>query len=123
MKVGIDLVSVKRFIDKIDDNRLLAHLFTKEESAHIAEMNSPQARAERIAGKFAAKEAVVKAFGTGISSVISWLDITILPDELGKPVVTLSKKAQELMKNLKIKEIDVSISHTESDAVAICVAN
>ena len=123
MKVGIDLVSVKRFIDKIDDNRLLAHLFTKEERAHIAEMNSLQARAERIAGKFAAKEAVVKAFGTGISSVISWLDITILPDELGKPVVTLSKKAQELMKNLKIKEIDISISHTESDVVAICVAN
>ena len=110
MKVGIDMVEVSRFFD------------TKKEREHIEQLSNQQARAERIAGKFAGKEAVVKMLGTGIDKGVKWTEIEILPNELGKPVVSFSGVTKEIAQSLKIKEMDISISHTRDNAVAICIA-
>ncbi len=122
MKVGIDIVKVERFLDKINDGKFLSRVFTHAEREHIKEISTPQGQAERMAGKFCAKEAVSKMFGTGIDKGITWLDIEILPDSLGKPCLNLKGTAKKMAESLKLKNIDISISHTDKDAIAICVA-
>ncbi|MBQ7977996.1 MAG: holo-ACP synthase [Clostridia bacterium] len=122
MKVGIDMVEVSRFFDKCENVAFLSRVFTKKEREHIEQLSNQQARAERIAGKFAGKEAVVKMLGTGIDKGVKWTEIEILPNELGKPVVSFSGVTKEIAQSLKIKEMDISISHTHDNAVAICIA-
>lgn len=122
MKVGIDLVEVARFEDKVSDVAFLARVFTKREREHIEDMSSVAGRTERIAGKFACKEAVVKMLGTGIDKGVKWAEIEILPNELGKPVVHFYGNTQKFVESLKLKEIDISISHTATLATAICIA-
>lgn len=122
MRVGIDLVEVARFIEKIEDSAFLARVFTKAEREHIENLSSVAGRAERVAGKFAGKEAVVKMLGTGIDKGVKWAEIEILPNELGKPQVTFYGNTKKIVESLKVKDIDISISHTANNAVAICVA-
>ncbi len=123
MRVGTDICEVSRFADKVDDIKFLNRVFTKKERAHIETLNVKQARMERMAGKFCAKEAVLKLLGTGLDKGIKWLDIEILPDENGKPCVVFSGMALKIKENLKIKEIELSISHTATMAMAVCASN
>ena len=122
MKVGIDIVEISRFLDKAHDNAFITRIFTKREREHIMELNSVEGIAERMAGKFASKEAVAKMLGTGIDKGIKWTDIEILPDTLGKPTLNLHGFAKEYFNALKLKEADISISHSNTQAIAICVA-
>ena len=122
MKVGIDAVDIDRFKVKVNDKSFWKRIYTAREQAHIEEFSNLAGVAERMAGKFAAKEAVVKMLGTGIDKGIKWTDIEILPNSLGKPMVNLTGFAKQHFEAFKLKEIDISITHTAEFATAICVA-
>ena len=79
-------------------------------------------RAQFFAGRFAAKEAVGKALGTGISGDIAWKDIEILRDVNGAPLVSLSGETLDVANALGVTRWLLSISHTETYAVASAIA-
>jgi holo-[acyl-carrier protein] synthase len=74
--------------------------------------------AARLSGRFAAKEAVLKALGTGLRAGINWTEVETLPDALGRPIVTLHGEAARRAAQLGITTVLVSISHTGDYAVA-----
>ena len=86
-----------------------------------AELEYCGKRAESLAGRFAAKEAVAKALGTGIGDV-SWKEIEILGDEQNAPILTLHGMAENKAKELGLTTWSVSISHSQSKSVAFAVA-
>ena len=123
MRVGIDLVEIKRFSKDIYSQSFLNRVFTKGEIEHIKSVSAFSFQLERLAGKFAAKEAVLKMLGVGIGNGVTLLEIEILPDHWGKPTLAVSGNAQKMMKMLGLNNVDVSISHTSTHATAICVAS
>ena len=113
--IGTDIIEIAR-IQKVAQGTtsFLNKAFTQKEQAYFFKKHY---KAETIAGIFAAKEAISKAFGTGFRS-FSLVDIEILPDALGKPVVTVYNNAKELLTQIGAREIQVSISHCKEYAVA-----
>jgi holo-[acyl-carrier protein] synthase len=113
--VGIDFVQVKRIKSSLDKfgEHFLKRIFTQEEVEYCQKKKKPEIH---LAARFAAKEATMKALGTGWSSGIKWTDIKIKNNEKGKPEIQLEGKAQELLQNRKIV---VSLSHTDEYAVAV----
>ena len=103
--------SVERF-----GSRFLDRVYTE------AEQDYCRGRAPQLAGRFAAKEAISKALGTGIRR-IHWRNIEILPNRAGKPEVTLHGRAKERFDSLGLSAIDVSISHSRDNAVAVAIAS
>ena len=93
----------------------VARILTAEEQKYCARYADPT---ERIAGRFAAKEAILKAFGTGLAKGLSWRQIEILPDSHGAPQVSFSGKAASQMRLLHATHCHVSISHDTTHAVA-----
>lgn len=106
--IGIDIVELER-MEKIYARRpnIANRILTEKELAKFASLNGRR-KIEFLAGRFAAKEAFVKAAGTGISKEWDFLDIEILNDERGKPVVYCPLKDR----------VHISISHSEKYAVA-----
>jgi holo-[acyl-carrier protein] synthase len=115
MGIGNDIIEVARIRHAIDryQSRFLDRIFTKKEQDYCLKHKEA---AYRFAGRFAAKEAIVKALGIGFRNGISWLDIEILNDNYGKPYVVLSKELQELFNKPKI---EISISHCRDYATAV----
>ncbi len=114
--LGNDIIEVERIRQAAQEERFLARLFTEKERTYCLKHKDP---AERIAGRFAAKEAIVKALGCGgFGENISWLDIEILNDEKGKPEVFFSEVAKKRFGNPSIM---LSISHCESFATAVAI--
>jgi holo-[acyl-carrier protein] synthase len=111
--IGTDIVSVER-IRKLRD-AAVSRVLTGAEEAYCRRHADP---AERIAGRFAAKEAILKAFGTGLAKGMSWRQIEILPDEKGAPIVSFSGKAASQMRTLGANRCHLSISHDGGRAVA-----
>lgn len=114
---GIDIVLCAR-IERIwrdHGDVFLQRVFTDAERAYCLAARAP---AIRLAGRFAAKEAVLKALGTGWRGGIQWTDIEILPDPLGKPLVTLAGTTAELARRLGIDLMMISISHAGEYAAA-----
>ena len=119
--VGIDLIETSRIrqtLDKFGD-RFFKRVFTPQEVDYCKSMKFPD---RHLAARFAAKEAVSKCFGTGIGKNLGWKDIEIAHDERGKPLVELHGGGLELAKRLKVREVHVSLSHTESYGCAVAVA-
>jgi holo-[acyl-carrier protein] synthase len=118
--VGIDIVEVPRIERAVArwGEAFLARVFTDRERAHAA---SAPGAVQRLAGRFAAKEAVMKALGLGWRRM-GWRDIEIGTDPLGKPVVVLRGEAAALASQLGITQWLVSISHTRQLAVAHVLA-
>ncbi len=114
--IGTDITHIER-IKKLS-LEALDRILTDQEAAYCRRF---QAAHERIAGRFAAKEAILKALGTGWSQGIGWRQIEILPDDLGAPIVTLSGQALERMALLGATRCHVSISHQGDYAVAFAV--
>lgn len=110
--LGCDIIEIERIKQSIlkFGESFLKHILSENE---IVLYNKRGKKAEFAAGRFAAKEAVSKALGIGIGRGYSFTDIEILPDELGKPYVYL--------KNQKKENIEVSISHSRMNAIAVCV--
>jgi holo-[acyl-carrier protein] synthase len=77
---------------------------------------------QHYTARFAAKEAMMKALGTGYNSGVSWKQIEVVHDDLGKPEIILYEKARKISDALGIKSIHLSMSHSESYAVAMVVA-
>lgn len=116
--VGVDLIDIGRIANAIEKNhRFLERVFNDREREWYMEKGS---RPETAAGIFAAKEAVSKVLGTGIGK-ISWQEIAIEPDDMGKPVVLLMGKANQMAQEKAISSIHVSISHERKLAIAFAV--
>lgn len=121
MKVGTDIVAVSRFLDKIDNKAFLNRVFTKKELEHIFLLKGKQKQAERMAGKFAGKEAFSKALGLGFSDGVAFAEIEILPDKNGAPHVELNGKTKQIFSGFDEKNIEMSVSHAAEFAVSICI--
>jgi holo-[acyl-carrier protein] synthase len=118
---GIDLVDCPRIEDMIKRHgeRFLDRVFTAAEQAY-ADRNKN--RVEKLAGRFAAKEAVLKLLGTGWRGKIAWTDIEIINNGNGQPEVTLTSEVKKIADKLGITHISISITHTVNFAIASAVA-
>ena len=116
--IGIDIIEIDR-IEKVMERtpRFLERNFTEKEIEYFKANNL---RSESISGNFAAKEAISKAIGTGIRG-FNLKDIEILRDDLGKPIVNTYNNLNDICIKYSVKEIKVSISHSENYAVANCL--
>lgn len=117
LRCGIDMIEIERVRDGIArmGERFLDRFFTPAERAECAD------QPHRLAARLAAKEAVSKAFGTGIG-VVSWREIEILCDARGRPLLHLHGAAEALALALALDEWDVSLTHTAVYASAVVVA-
>jgi holo-[acyl-carrier protein] synthase len=118
---GIDLVDFPRIEQMIarHGERFLDRVFTAAEQTYArANRNS----VEKYAGRFAAKEAVLKLVGTGWRGRIAWTDIEVTNDDAGRPEVRLSGEVKEVAERLGIRQISLSITHTANFAIASAVA-
>jgi holo-[acyl-carrier protein] synthase len=118
---GIDLVDCPRIEEMVERHgeRFINRVFTAAEQAY-AEANKN--KTEKLAGRFAAKEAVLKLMGTGWRGKIAWTDIEVINNAVGQPEVTLSGEVKKLAEELGIKHISVSITHTANFVIASAVA-
>lgn len=122
--IGHDVLDMKR-IEKLmtgrHADRFMERLLTQEEQILAASRGGK--RTEFVAGRFAAKEAISKAFGSGIGRLIGFRDMEVLPDALGRPVATLSKDAWERlgMEGPDYYTIHLTISHQTTVASAFAV--
>ena len=118
MKVGIDVLDSER-IEKISKNKEhLQQVFTEQEIQYFNKSNN---YLPRLAGMYCAKEAFLKALGIGVRNGINFKEIEISHEESGKPYYKLSDGVRDILKSLKITEVELSISHTENIATAVCI--
>jgi holo-[acyl-carrier protein] synthase len=117
---GVDLVETARLQDAIDRHgqAFLERVFTEGERAYCI---GKKRQIEHLAGRFAAKEAVLKVLGTGWSNGIAWTDIEVVRDGDGAPSVVLHGRCKEIAESLGIATIFISLSHTESMAMASAI--
>ncbi|PWK54478.1 holo-ACP synthase [Pleionea mediterranea] len=119
--IGTDIVEIsrveksfkrfgKRFAERILSNDELTSKKFKVQPAHF------------LAKRFAAKEAIMKALGTGLAKGVRFDDFTVLNDENGKPVVDVGGKAHDLMAELGVVSLHISISDEENQAIAFAIA-
>ncbi len=118
---GIDLVDCPRIEAMIERHgeRFIQRVFTAAEQAY-AEANKNEI--EKLAGRFAAKEAVLKLMGTGWRGKIAWTDVEVINNSSGQPEVTLGGEVERIAGKLGIKHISISITHTANFAIASAVA-
>lgn len=114
---GIDIAEVPRIRDSISrfGERFLHRVFTDGE---IRYCDSKANRAERYAARFAAKEAAMKALGTGWNHGVRWRDIEVVRQPGGRPTITFRGKAAEFAARLGAKNVSLSLSHTPEQAIA-----
>ncbi len=115
--MGVDIIEVPRVRAAIErfGERFLRRLFTPGE---IRYCESKANKHERFAARFAAKEAALKAIGTGLSRGISWQDVEIVREPSGRPTLSFTGRAAEFAKRLGVRRSSVSLSHTEQVAFA-----
>lgn len=121
--MGIDLVEVervKRIIQKHGD-RFLKIIFTESEIEKGSRGLNIGRQSQYFASRFAAKEALLKAIGTGLRKGFHWKDIEVVNNSLGKPHFILKKNTREVIHKNKISNIQLSISHTQDHATAVVV--
>lgn len=118
---GVDIVQCAR-IERVwgeHGDLFLRRVFTPAEREHCLSSRTPVVR---LSGRFAAKEAALKALGTGWRGGILWTDVETLPDPLGKPVVHLHGEAARLADAQRIERVLMTISHAGDYAVASAIA-
>jgi holo-[acyl-carrier protein] synthase len=120
---GVDLVEIARIERMLSDHgdRFLARCFTEDERAYAEA--SAAVRAERYAARFAAKEAVLKALGTGLRDGIEWTDIEVARNPAGAPSIVLRGRALEIAAERGIESWATSLSHAGGMAMASVVAS
>ncbi|MEL7568239.1 MAG: holo-ACP synthase [Dehalobacterium sp.] len=116
--LGTDIIEISRINKAAQRESFLKRVFTEKEIALCRERHNFYAS---LAVRFAAKEAVSKALGTGFQG-LKWREIEILSDSLGKPLVTLHGGARELAGRLGITNLEVTVSHSRDNAIAFCAA-
>jgi len=118
--IGIDLVENARVQHSIErfGERFLHRVFTAGEIAYCQSMKFPE---RHFAARFAAKEALSKAFGTGIGKAMGWHDIDIRKKPSGEPFLVLTGGAEELATQRGVKNALITLSHTDHHAMAVIV--
>lgn len=118
--IGVDIVAVERFQRFIDagNSGVIERLFTPAERSRCG---SRKDTASCLAARFAAKEAFLKALGTGLRDGLSWQELEVSNDALGKPELTLSGKAAERFLAHGLASVQLSLSHDGGSAVAMVV--
>lgn len=120
---GVDIVSLARIEKAVEKHEaaFLARVCSENEIAMYRAIGNPSRRVEFLAGRFAAKEAVAKALGTGLGAKgVAMTDLEIQKKESGAPEVILSGPAKEVYRKQNGRSISVSISHDAGMAVAFC---
>jgi len=114
---GIDVVEVPRIAAAIErfGDRFLRRIFTEGE---ILYCQSKANRIERFAARFAAKEAGMKAIGTGWSRGVRWRDLEVTRHPGGRPTLAFHGKAGEIARSLGVAHVAISLTHTASEAIA-----
>lgn len=124
VSVGVDLAEVERIRKALEDprigRRLRDRVFTPQEILYCEKKR--RGRYESYAGRFAAKEAVMKALGRGWGAHVSWLDIEVVRARSGKPEIVLHDKTARLAEELGIRRWALSITHTAEHGLAYVVA-
>ena len=117
VEVGIDVIEIERIAAVLDRHgeRFLRRIFTERERARYGR------RPSELAARFAAKEATMKALGTGIRGV-RWRDIETLSNRRGKPILTLHGTALARANLIGLRHFSISLTHSRTDATAIVVA-
>ena len=117
-EIGVDLVDIGRIVGVLSrfPNRFRTRILTDAEDRYC------RGRPQRIAGRWAAKEAVSKVLGLGVRGV-GWREIEVLPNWAGQPQVTLHGRAARRAADLQLGEVTVSITHEHNMAVAVAVAD
>src|SRR5881296_3910266 len=118
--IGVDLVENARIQHSLDrfGERFLQRVFTAGEIEYSRSMKYP---ARHFAARFAAKEAVSKAFGTGIGKAMGWKDIDVRKKPSGEPFLVFSGPAKELTERRGVQAALITLSHTEHHAMATIV--
>jgi holo-[acyl-carrier protein] synthase len=119
---GIDIVETERIKQMLEEHgkRFLDRCFTPAEQAYCAA--NTKRRVEHLAGRFAAKEAVLKALGTGWRGGIAWTDVEVLRHESGQPYVVLGGECLRIAERMGIRKWQVSITHVSTHAAASAIA-
>ena len=120
--IGIDLVSssrIKRILDQSWGNRFVTRVFGPEEISYCRSGSKPE---EAFAARFAAKEAMVKALGTGFSKGVTPAQIIVRGGDRQKPSIILSSVAGNIAESMGISNLSVSLSHSNGMACAIVIA-
>ena len=118
--IGTDIVATERFQRFIDagNTAIMERLFTADERFHC---RSRKDAASCLAARFAAKEAFMKALGTGLRYGLSWQDMEVSNNALGKPELALSGKAAEQVQANGVMRVHLSLSHDSGSAIAMVV--
>src|SRR5471030_1995142 len=118
--IGMDVVETKRIGDSLDrfGERFLRRVFLDGEIAYSRSMKFPHLH---LAARFAAKEAISKAFGTGIGHEMGWRDLEIVREPSGAPRVVLHGRAEAFAKARGVQAVHVSLSHTAEYGAASAV--
>ena len=118
--VGIDQIEVSRIRDSLEKHgdHFLKKIFSENEQSYCKDKADP---APCLAARFAAKEAVAKAFGTGFGKEFGWLDSEIIHGDAGEPILSFKPRATELLKSKGAEKALVSLTHLETVASAIVI--
>ena len=118
--IGIDLIECARIQNSLDrfGDRFLKRVFTEGEIEYSMSMKFP---ARHLAARFAAKEAVSKAFGTGIGKSMGWKDIDVQKKPSGQPFLVFRGGAEQLAMERNVNQALITLSHTDNYAVAMVV--
>ena len=121
LSVGVDIVEIERLRRAVErwGQHLLDRVYTSREQAFC------RGRIPELAARFAAKEAISKALGTGITGRggMHWRDMEVLPDRRGKPLVYLHGRARQRAEELGLTQWAISLSHEQKMAIAFVVAS
>ncbi len=118
--LGVDIVDIARMKRILERTPSFARkVYSDEERAYCLDKATPEVH---FATRFAAKEAVVKALGTGFSGGIGVRDIEVRRTSKGRPYVVLSGRAKEVARELGVRELPISLSYTHTEAVACAMA-
>ena len=115
--MGIDVAEVRRIREVIESQkeRFLRRVFTEMEVEYCEQFKN---KFERYAARFAAKEAAMKALGTGWSRGVRWVDLEVVRQRGGRPTMALRGEARKIADRLGVKSIALSITHTADQAFA-----
>jgi holo-[acyl-carrier protein] synthase len=115
--MGIDVAEVKRIQAVIESQgeRFLRRVYTQDEVVYCERFKN---KYERYAGRFAAKEAAMKALGTGWSGGVCWVDVEVVRQRGGRPTISLKGEARKIADASGVKNIVLSITHTVEQAIA-----
>lgn len=115
--MGVDIAEVQRIREAIERHGegFLKRVYTNREREYCERFKN---KYERYAGRFAAKEAAMKALGTGWRRGVRWVDLEVVRESSGRPTLAIAGEAAKIAESIGVKSVALSITHTEHQALA-----